>query len=75
MHGADLVAGTAALASLVQRRAPGGDHRVERPLPDGVLVTARAACIHNSVARDSSISSGSVNATTPTTRRATRGAR
>jgi len=39
-----LVAGAAALATLVQWRAPGGDHRVERLLPDSSLVAARAAC-------------------------------
>jgi len=39
-----LVAGAAALASPVKRRAPRGDHRVERLLPDGGLVAARAAC-------------------------------
>jgi hypothetical protein len=41
-----LVAGAAALASPVQWRAPGGDHRVEWLLSDGRLVAARAACIH-----------------------------
>jgi len=41
----DLVAGAAALASLEQRRAPGGDHRREGPLPDGGLVSARTACM------------------------------
>jgi hypothetical protein len=39
-----LVEGVVALASPVQQRAPGGDHRVERLLPDGGLVATRAAC-------------------------------
>jgi hypothetical protein len=39
-----LIAGIAGLASPVQQCALDGDHRVERLLPDGGLVAARAAC-------------------------------
>lgn len=42
----NLIACAAAIAVLEKGRTAGGDHRRERALADGALITARTACMH-----------------------------